>query len=170
MQDMFLKRKWQTAILKPTLGGGGANSYKVNAREIEITLQDIKISKPGQDYLIQPFIDSVVTEGEWSFIFFNRKLSHVLLKRPAPNEYRVQGIYGGMVEIVEPDPRDLRQAEDILAVLPFDLLYARLDLIRVGDVLSVMEIELIEPILSFNLVPAGVERFVKAVKVALDRL
>jgi glutathione synthase/RimK-type ligase-like ATP-grasp enzyme len=170
VQDMFLKRKWQTAILKPTLGGGGANSYKVVSNGIESTLQTINAANPGQDYLIQPFIDSVVTEGEWSFIFFNRQLSHVLLKRPAPNEYRVQGIYGGTVEVVEPQSSDLHQAEAILASLPFDLLYARLDLIRVNGVLSVMEVELIEPILSFNLVPEAVERFVKAVKVALERL
>jgi glutathione synthase/RimK-type ligase-like ATP-grasp enzyme len=167
LQDVFRERNWQTAILKPTLGTGGANSYKVNSSEIESTLQTIKVTNPGQDYLIQPFIDSVVTEGEWSFIFFNRQLSHVLLKRPAPKEYRVQGIYGGTVEIAEPQSRDLEQAESILAALPFDLLYARLDLIRVHGVLSVMEVELIEPILSFNLVPEGVERFVNAMKIVL---
>jgi len=170
LQDVFLKRKWQTAILKPTLGGGGANSYKVTSGEINSTLQNLKAAKPGQDCLIQPFVDSVVTEGEWSFIFFNRQLSHVLLKRPAPNDYRVQGIYGGTVEIVQPQPRDLRQAETILGKLPFDLLYARLDLVRVGGMLSVMEVELIEPILSFNLVPEGVERFVNATRVAFEKL
>jgi glutathione synthase/RimK-type ligase-like ATP-grasp enzyme len=119
--------------------------------------------------LIQPFIDSVVAEGEWSFIFFNRQLSHVLLKKPAPSDYRVQGIYGGTVEIAEPQPRDLRQAEAIMDKLPFDLLYARLDLVRVDGELSVMEIELIEPILSFNLVPEGVERLVNATKTAFGQ-
>jgi len=169
LQEMFIAKKWNTAILKPTLGGGGANSYKVASVEINSTLQNLKDRKPEQDYLIQPFIESVRTEGEWSFIFFNRKLSHVLLKKPAPNDYRVQGIYGGTVEIVEPQPPDLRQAEAILAALPFDLLYARLDLVRVDGVLSVMEVELIEPILSFNLVPEGVERFVNAVKDSLTK-
>jgi hypothetical protein len=108
-----------------------------------------------------------VTEGEWSFIYFNRQLSHVLLKKPASNDYRVQGIYGGTVEIVKPQSRDLRQAEAILDKLPFDLLYARLDLVRVDGDLSVMEVELIEPILSFNLVLEGVERFVNATRIAL---
>jgi glutathione synthase/RimK-type ligase-like ATP-grasp enzyme len=170
VQDIFLKRKWQTAILKPTLGGGGANSYKVSSRDVNSTLQNLNITRPGQDYLLQPFVDSIVTEGEWSFIFFNRQLSHVLLKKPAPNEYRVQGIYGGTVEMAKPQARDLKQAEAILAALPFDLLYARLDLVRVDGILSVMEVELIEPILSFNLVPEGVERFVEATRVALMQI
>ena len=170
LQDMFVTRKWQTAILKPTLGGGGADSYRVPTNEIKSTLEKLKTRKPDQEYLIQPFIEAIVTEGEWSFIYFNRQLSHVLLKKPASNDYRVQGIYGGTVEIAEPQPRDLRQAEAILDKLPFDLLYARLDLVRVDDDLAVMEVELIEPILSFNLVPEGVERFVNATRIAFGKL
>lgn len=167
LQDMFTERNWQTAILKPTLGGGGANSHRVSANEISGTLEKLKTQNPELEYLIQPFMESVVMEGEWSFIFFNRVLSHVLLKKPARNDYRVQGIYGGTVELAEPQPRDRRQAEAILEKLPFDLLYARLDLVRVNGALSVMEVELIEPILSFHLFPEGVERLVNATKSAL---
>jgi glutathione synthase/RimK-type ligase-like ATP-grasp enzyme len=164
LQNMFTERKWQTAILKPTLGTGGSDSYRLPYNEINSTLEKLKTQKQKLQYLIQPFIESVATEGEWSFIFFNRQLSHVLLKKPAPSDYRVQGIYGGTVEIAEPQPRDLRQAEAIMDKLPFDLLYARLDLIRVEGELSVMEIELIEPILCFNLVPEGIERLVNATR------
>jgi len=77
----------------------------------------------------------------------------VLIKKPAPNNYRVQSIYGGTVEIAEPQACDLLQADTPIARLPFDLLYARFDLVRVDGHLSVMEVELIEPILSFNLFP-----------------
>lgn len=167
LQDMFTARKWHTAILKPTLGGGGAHSCRVPSNEINDTLGKLNMQNPGLQYLIQPFMESVVAEGEWSFIFFNRRLSHVLLKKPASNDYRVQGIYGGTVETAEPYPRDLVQAEAILDTLPFDLLYARLDLVRVEGDLSVMEVELIEPILSFDLVPEGVERFVNATETAI---
>jgi hypothetical protein len=169
VQDMFVTKKWQTAILKPTLGRGGTNSYRIPFHEINSTLEKLGTQKPALQYLIQPFMDSVVTEGEWSFVFFNRRLSHVLLKRPAPNDYRVQGIYGGTVEIVEPQSHDLRQAEAMLAKLPFNLLYARLDLVRVNGDLALMEVELIEPILSFNLIPDGVERLVNATKEPRDK-
>ncbi len=46
--------------------------------------------------------------------------------------------------------------------LPFDPLYAHLDLVRVESRLAVMELELIEPILYFNLGPCGVGSFVSA--------
>jgi hypothetical protein len=96
---------------------------------------------------------------------FNRQLSHVLLKKPAPGDYRVQGIYGGTTQSAEPLAHDLEQAESGMAKLPFDLLYVRLDFVRVGRQLSVMEIELIEPIFSFNLVPESIERLVQAIRV-----
>ena len=110
-------------------------------------------SHPQQEYLVQPFIESILSEGEWSFIYFNGELSHVLLKKPAANDYRVQGIYGGTVQIAEPRLDDHAQADTVLAKLPFDVLYARLDFVRVGQQLSVIEVKLIEPIFSFNLVP-----------------
>ncbi|HEX5807227.1 MAG TPA: hypothetical protein VFY25_01070, partial [Anaerolineales bacterium] len=93
------------------------------------------------------------------------QLSHVLLKKPAPDDYRVQGIYGGTVQAAEPLAHDLQQAESVMAKLPFDLLYARLDFVRIGRQLSVIEVELIEPIFSFNLVPESIERLVHAVGV-----
>lgn len=167
LQNMFIEGRWESAILKPTLGGGGANSFRVSLHELDSTLRKLTDQNPGHDYLLQPFIESVVIEGEWSFIYFNRRLSHVLLKKPAPNDYRVQGIYGGTVEIAEPTSRDILQAEMIIKRLPFDILYARLDLVRVNGDLSVMEVELIEPILSFNLFPQGVEHFVRATESVL---
>jgi glutathione synthase/RimK-type ligase-like ATP-grasp enzyme len=167
LQKMFDEGEWETAILKPTLGGGGANSYRVSSNELENTLKKLA-HQTKHTYLLQPFIDSILTEGEWSFIYFNRQLSHILLKRPAPNDYRVQGIYGGTVEITEPAPRDLLQAETIMERLPFDTLYARLDLVRVNNNLAIMEVELIEPILSFNLFPEGVENLVRATESVLD--
>jgi glutathione synthase/RimK-type ligase-like ATP-grasp enzyme len=162
LHDMFAAKQWQTMILKPSVGLGGSYSYRVPLEELDNTLTKLKVSQPDREYLIQPFIESVVSEGEWSFIYFNRQLSHVLLKKPAPHDYRVQGIYGGTIQTAEPQAHDRAQAEAVLAKLPFDILYARLDFVRVGGRLSIIEVELIEPILSFNLVPKSVMRLVNA--------
>lgn len=158
----------QTIILKPTIGLGGSHSYRVPLDGLDDTLTTLRANQPYHEYLIQPFVDGIVTEGEWSFIYFNRQLSHVLLKKPAPNDYRVQGIYGGTVQPAEPLPHDLSQAETVIAKLPFDILYARLDFVRVGGHLSVIEIELIEPIFSFNLVLESIVRLVNATRTKLE--
>src|SRR5215212_4371865 len=160
-------KQWQTLILKPTIGLGGSHSHRIPLPELDQTLTMLKNSQPKDEYLIQPYIEGIVSEGEWSFIYFNQQLSHVLLKKPAPNDYRVQGIYGGTIRSAEPQSHDLLQATWVLERLPSDILYARLDFVRVNGQLSVMEVELIEPIFSFNLVPESVERFVNATTIKL---
>lgn len=167
LHKMFVDKQWQTVILKPTVGLGGSHSYRVPLHELDNTLTALRISQPRHQYLIQPFIETIITEGEWSFVYFNRQLSHVLLKKPAPDDYRVQGIYGGTIHSSEPQSHDLLQAEAVLDRLPLDILYARLDFVRVDGQLSVMEVELIEPIFSFNLVPESIVRLVNAIKIKL---
>ena len=165
---LFDNDRPESVILKPTIGLGGSHSHRVPLEKLTSTLASLSASQPQHEFLIQPFMESVVSEGEWSFIYFNGQLSHVLLKQPAPNDYRVQGIYGGTIRSAEPTPADLAQAEGVMAKLPFDLLYARLDFVRVKGQLSVIEIELIEPIFSFNLVPESIARLVTATRVKFD--
>jgi hypothetical protein len=167
LHKLFVENQWETVILKPSVGLAASNTYRISLDELENTLKELRTIHPSSEYLIQPFIETITTEGEWSFIYFNRQLSHVLLKKPAPNDYRVQGIYGGTIQTAEPRSHDLLQAEAVLNRLPVDILYARLDFVRVSGQLSVMEVELIEPIFSFNLVPESIGRLVNATRAKL---
>ena len=169
IRKIFVARGWQTAVIKPVIGLAGSYTHKVDLDELEGTTRKLQLDHPRQEFMIQPFIESVVDEGEWSFIYFNGELSHVLLKKPAPNDYRVQGIYGGTIQPAEPRSDDLVQAEGVMAKLPFDLLQARLDFVRVEGRLSVIEVELIEPIFSFNVVPEGIGRLVHATRTKFER-
>lgn len=167
LSGLMTENRSGSVILKPTVGLGGSHSHRVPFHELKDTLEKLEIAHPQQEYLVQPYLEEVVTEGEWSFIYFNRQLSHVLLKKPAPGDYRVQGIYGGTVQAIEPSKEDIQQAEDVMQKILFDILYARLDFVRAGGRLSIMEVELIEPIFSFNLVPESTSRLVQA---ALSKL
>ena len=167
LHKLFVENQWEPVILKPSVGLAASNTYRISLDELENTLKELRTIHPSSEYLIQPFIETITTEGEWSFIYFNRQLSHVLLKKPAPNDYRVQGIYGGTIQTAEPRSHDLLQAEAVLNRLPVDILYARLDFVRVSGQLSVMEVELIEPIFSFNLVPESIGRLVNATRAKL---
>lgn len=155
-------KKFNEVVLKPTVGGGGADVYRVNVDEIPGKLKELKISQPHNEYLVQPLIESVMSEGEWSYVYAGGKLSHVLLKKPAAGNFLSHVIYGGSIEIVKPGKDDILMAEEILSKLQFDLLYARLDLVRIGDKLAVMEVELIEPILYFNLTPGAAGQLANA--------
>jgi glutathione synthase/RimK-type ligase-like ATP-grasp enzyme len=168
LRKLFVENQWQTVVLKPAVGLAASNTYRIPLKQLEKVLTKIRTDQPHSEYLIQPFIENIITEGEWSFIFFNQQLSHVLLKKPAPGDYRVQDIYGGTIQSAEPQSNDLMQAVSVLGRLPADILYARLDFIRVNGQLSVMEVELIEPIFSFNLVPESIMRLVNATKIKFE--
>ena len=103
----------------------------------------------GQPAMIQPFLPSVVEEGEYTFVFIDGAFSHGVLKRAAAGDYRIQSLYGGSEQQFEPGPGDLAHAQAVLAALPFsDLLYCRIDMARLpSGELAVMEAEMIEPYL-----------------------
>jgi glutathione synthase/RimK-type ligase-like ATP-grasp enzyme len=147
-------------VVKPTVGTGASDVLQVESDEVAVTLE--RLTGSLDDYLVQPMVESVVSEGEWSFVFVAGEFSHALLKKPAVGDYRTQAIYGGSALDANPAPGDIRQAEAILAALPYDLLYARLDLVRIDGRLAVMELELIEPILYFDHAPGRVDRLAAA--------
>ena len=105
-----------------------------------------RLGRPG---LVQPFLPSIETEGEYSLIFIAGAFCHAVLKRPALGDYRVQSLYGGAEMAVTLSAGDMRATREVLHALPFDMpLYVRIDLVRDADGrLCVIEVELIEPYL-----------------------
>lgn len=100
--------------------------------------------------MIQPFLPAIQDEGELSFIFVGGRLSHALVKRAQPGDYRIQAAYGGIETALNPAPGDRAAAEAVIAMLPFTAppLYARIDMVRLTDgALALIEAELIEPYL-----------------------
>ena len=112
--------------------------------------------------MIQPFVKEVLDEGEYSLFYFNGEYSHAILKTPADGDFRVQEEHGGSLQPVIPDASMLRACKQALQAMPTDSLYARVDLIRYQHQWAIIELELIEPSLYFNLDEASQPRFVDA--------
>ena len=115
--------------------------------------------------MIQPFVPSVVAEGEWSVFAFGGAVSHAILKTPAAGDFRVQEEHGGVIRGVEPGADLLALTEAALAAVPHPtpLLYARVDAVGLTDgTLAIIELELIEPSLYFPFADGSAERFAAA--------
>ena len=97
----------------------------------------------GCPCMVQPFLPSVVEEGEFTYVFIDGAFSHGVCKRAGPDDYRIQSPYGGYETPYTPDARDLAAAQAVVAALPFEpLLYARIDMVRLpSGTLAVMEAE-----------------------------
>jgi glutathione synthase/RimK-type ligase-like ATP-grasp enzyme len=134
MDDVVLKRQV----------GGGARA-QVRYTRANMPVSGLVMDRPG---MIQPFIASIATEGEYSFLFVDGDFSHALLKRAKPGDYRIQEAYGGASQAIDPTPADRATAQNVLTALDTPPLYARVDMVRgAGGELLLMELEVIEPFL-----------------------
>ncbi|KCZ48834.1 RimK family alpha-L-glutamate ligase [Hyphomonas sp. CY54-11-8] len=98
--------------------------------------------------MVQPFLPSIQSEGEYSFIFIGGDFCHALVKRAVQGDYRIQSKYGGKETPVDPSTDDLSDASAIITMLDEAPLYARVDMVRGDDGrLVLMELEAIEPYL-----------------------
>ena len=156
---------WHELVLKPAIGVGGSGVVRTDAAGLADALGALS---PATEVMVQPFADAIVAEGELSFAFLGGEPSHVLRKRPAAGDFRAHGIYGGTVEAMDPDPVDVAAVAAMLDRLPFDLLYARFDVVRFAGRLAVLELELIEPMLYLGLAPGSAGRLADATIARLD--
>jgi hypothetical protein len=57
--------------------------------------------------MIQPFMASVVQEGEISVFVFDGKISHVVRSNTKPDDYRVQFEHGGITTALKEPTTDM---------------------------------------------------------------
>lgn len=118
----------------------------------------------GHKAMLQPFLPAIATDGELSLVFVGGTFSHALRKVATAGDYRIQSLYGGSEQDYEPAPAEIAQAEAIIAALPFAApLYARIDMLRDGERLLLMEAEMIEPYLYPEQGPQLGERLASAI-------
>ncbi len=150
--------KYSAIVVKPRIGAGGVDTFVIKS------LENLPEYMLGRDVLIQPYIESIKTKGEFSYIFFDGEFSHCVLKRPRCGEFRVQDDYGGVVSKYTPSESEIRMAKVFIDNLDFNTIYARVDLVECDNKLLLMELELIEPELFLRFSENGMNCFAKAIK------
>ena len=157
-------------IVKPIISAGARHTFHVRSDAPESVINHMAEDLRGRECLIQPFIQNVVTEGEYSVFYFGGAYSHSVLKTPKRHDFRVQEEHGGLIWPVTPDTSLLKSSEQVLKVSRFDPFYARVDWVRNSDGdLNLMELELIEPSLYFRTDPASPARFANAFNTWVSR-
>ena len=161
----------RTIVVKPIISCDGQNTFKikldedVNYRKIIIDL----LSK--QDILVQPFMESIITNGERSFIVIDGKLSHSVLKIAKAEEFRVQDEHGGYVFPYTASDSECQFAENVVRKCMRKPLYARVDVIHNDqNQMLVNELELIEPDLFFRFDQRSTNRLAQAIQNILNSI
>lgn len=155
-------------VIKPVVGANGVDAFRVSARDDPVRLESIADCHDGSAFMVQPFMSSILSEGEYSLFYFNGLYSHAILKTPAPGEFRSQEERGSTLMAIQPEAALLARANQAMELISTfsseTLLYARLDFVRdASNDFLVMEAELIEPSLYLRMDAGAPMRFALAV-------
>ncbi len=151
-------RGWTQVVVKPAIGASARQTLRVGRAGLEAAETLVRRLVDVEDVLVQPFVASIETDGEVSVVVIDGDVTHAVAKRPAFGEWRVQSEYGGSVTGVPVTERHERVVAQVLDAVSRKPAYARVDLIPFEGALHLMELELIEPELFFELAPEAADR------------
>jgi glutathione synthase/RimK-type ligase-like ATP-grasp enzyme len=152
----------RAVVLKPEFGASAHDIRLVTEDTLAEAAAAIAAGVIRGAVLVQPFVEEVRSRGEWSLVFIDGALTHAVLKRPAPGDFRVQPRLGGTAQAMPAPPGALPAARAALAALPAAPLYARIDAVETDAGFLIMEVEVNEPGLFFTQAPAAARHFAEA--------
>lgn len=156
--------EWQEIVIKPAISAAAKDTFRIRSRQ---ELEDFIAGRGGfaqpffllrgdRQFLLQPYLQKIEQEGEWSLVFFNEEYSHAILKKPKEGGWLVQDELGGSVTSAEAPQAiqdfGMNAFKKLISLLHHKnsekkpLLYARIDIL---PGLYLGEIELVEPELFF---------------------
>lgn len=149
-------------IVKPFVSANADNTFRIHRSTFASQVEPLKEVAVQKELLVQPFVENIVSEGEYSLLYFGHEFSHALRKKPKDNDFRVQEEHGGEIIPVEPSESLLKAADKVMSSLDQKLLYARVDLVEGRkDEWLLMELELVEPSLYLRTHPQAAANFTK---------
>lgn len=154
---------WKRFVVKPAVSASGYETHAFTTPLDEAATASVSRALALGDVLVQPFVDEVERDGEYSFSFIEGELSHVAIKRAGAGDFRVQTEYGGSVTRVDAPAHLAAQAASALGALPETPLYARVDGVARDGCLLLTELELIEPNLFLGHAPGASDRLAGAI-------
>jgi glutathione synthase/RimK-type ligase-like ATP-grasp enzyme len=144
------------AVVKPTISASAYETRRIKqaTRQQNEWLNAMLTTRP---MMVQEFIPEIQSSGEWSLIFASMEFTHAAHKVPKTGDFRVQEEHGGLHKRGNPPKQALAMAQEILQRFAPEAAYCRVDLVMRGEHAILMELELIEPLLHFELAPEAAE-------------
>jgi glutathione synthase/RimK-type ligase-like ATP-grasp enzyme len=166
LREIRLGTGWSELVVKPTISGGAHQTWRASPGDEATDDARLGAMAANTAVMVQPLVDVVADDGEWSLVFVDGAFSHAVLKRPRSGDFRVQIEHGGSFEPVTPTPHVIEQAETAIRAAPtsgMPPLYARVDGCIVNGELLLMELELLEPALFLGTSAGAADRLADAV-------
>lgn len=166
LRKEFEKRGWNHCILKPCISAASRLTYRIDISEIDEHEAHFQKLIAQEAFMLQPFQENVIKDGEVSYMVMGGKFTHAVLKKAKPGDFRVQDDFGGTVHHHNASLEEIAFAENVVSVCSPLPTYARVDVIRDNQgELAVIEMEMIEPELWFRLKPGAASVLAEAIKI-----
>jgi glutathione synthase/RimK-type ligase-like ATP-grasp enzyme len=159
----FEAHRSDKVVVKPLVGANADHITVVNKPVSEEAVASLRETYSSRPFFVQPFMERIVSEGEYSTFFFNGEYSHAILKKPAADDFRTQEEHGAEILSVAAPQALIDTAHDVVALVEPRPVYVRADFVsNERDEFLVMELELIEPSLYLRTDPGSAARFARA--------
>ncbi len=154
---------WSKAVIKPRVSATAYRTEVVETEQADAAQELFDDLLHGPGVMVQKFMDSIVTHGEWSLMFFAGRYSHAVLKTPKCGDFRVQHDFGGSSASAVPPDYVIEAAAKSIRTLDSIPLYARVDGLESDGEFMLMEQELIEPALFLDSSPDAADSLAGAI-------
>jgi glutathione synthase/RimK-type ligase-like ATP-grasp enzyme len=162
---------WQHAVIKPAYGASSDGVLRVGTDRIDRERGQAYLTRllAEQDVLVQPYLDTISVDHERALVFIDGKYSHAVTKTPfmhanadlARRSQYPPGVSGELP--VEATGEEVAAACRALEAGPDGHVYGRVDVVRDGGAIRVMEVELIEPTLYFCMQAGAAQKLARAI-------
>ena len=168
---------WEKALIKPLVGAAAKGTFRIKGPgDISGAQAHLNLMLQQESMMMQAYLESVETEGEWSAVFIDGQFSHGLRKIPKAGDYRVMDHFGATDQSVTFSDDQLQFCEGVWdatrALFPQseNPLYGRVDLLRSASGWVLNELELVEPFLFFRRSEVAADLLAEALFRRLGRL
>ncbi len=145
---------WDCAVIKPSIGNNSWQCLSFDRRDpgqLLLAQEHLQQIFRGSDAMLQPYLSTLATHPEQSYVFLGGQWSHTFVRPPFPSNQPSQQA-GTVVSSERLDPATIGFAQEIFqtiqTLLKTTIPLARIDLVQDEQGrCRLMEAELIEPIL-----------------------
>ena len=156
-------------VIKPIRGANAEGAFRLGPDDVP----EAAVARfASDDFMVQPFVPTVTSQGEVSLFYFGGRYSHAIQKIPSKGDFRVQEEHGGTIRSWTPGESAHEAGTRVMQGLAerwpdAPTLYARVDLVWGDDAWWLMELEVIEPSLYFRMDTHAAHRFAEALHSAI---
>ncbi|MEC8555790.1 MAG: hypothetical protein VXZ82_12350 [Planctomycetota bacterium] len=88
-------------VAKPLIGANADDTFMLQADDASSWSNAVDVLG-NRELMLQPFLESISEEGEYSLFYLGGHFSHAIIKRPAKGDFRVQEEHGGSFQSTAP--------------------------------------------------------------------